>query len=100
LAASAPWRSFSSPLPVPSQVLSVIYMNLMPDISPEWVDWYLLTPEERWRESSILWNTFLSLGGSLEPEPDTDSPFFDAPSWRPLPVDGRPGVRVLRRCGI
>ena len=77
-----------------------MYMNLMPDISPEWVDWYLLTPEERWRESSILWNTFLSLGGSLEPEPDTDSPFFDAPSWRPLPVDGRPGVRVLRRCGI
>ena len=81
-------------------MLSVMNMNLMPDISPEWVDWYLLTPEERWRESSILWNTFLSLGGSLEPEPDTDSPFFDAASWRPLPVDGRPGVRVLRRCGI
>ena len=81
-------------------MLNVIYMNLMPDISPEWVDWYLLTPEERWRESSILWNTFLSLGGSLEPEPDTDSPFFDAASRRPLPIDGRPGVRVLRRCGI
>lgn len=81
-------------------MLSVMNMKLMPDISPEWVDWYLLTPEERWRESSILWNTFFSLGGSLEPEPDTDSPFFDAASWRPLPVDGRPGVRVLRRCGI
>lgn len=75
-------------------------MNLKSEISPEWVDWYLLTPEQRWSQSGMLWNTFLSLGGSLEPEPDTDSPFFDAASWSPLPIDGRPGVRVLRRCGI
>jgi hypothetical protein len=75
-------------------------MNMELDISPEWQSWYLLTPEERWRESSTLWTTFLSLGGSLEPEPDTDSPFFDAASWCPLPADGRPSLRVLRRCEV
>jgi len=72
----------------------------IPNISPEWLDWYSLTPQERWLESGRLWATFFSLGGSLEPEPDTDSPFFDAKTWSPLPVDGRPGVRVLRSCGI
>lgn len=72
----------------------------IPDISAEWQHWYSLSPQERWRESGVLWATFLSLGGSLEPEPDTNSPFFDAASWRPLPADGRPGLRVLRRSGI
>jgi hypothetical protein len=70
------------------------------DISPEWLDWYSMTPEQRWQESGRLWSTFLLLGGSLEPEPDTDSPFFDAASWCPLPADGRPGLRVLRSCGV
>jgi hypothetical protein len=32
---------------------------------PEWLDWYRLTPEERWRESMKLWDTYLMLGGSL-----------------------------------
>ena len=70
------------------------------DISSEWQEWYSLSPQERWKESGRLWATFFSLGRSLEPEPDTDSPFFDAASWRPLPVDGRAGLRVLRSCGI
>jgi hypothetical protein len=75
-------------------------MHQIADISPEWREWYSLTPQERWSESGRLWATFLSLGGSLEPEPDTDSPFFDAASWRPMPADGRSGLRVLRSCGI
>lgn len=69
-------------------------------ISSEWLDWYSLTPRERMEHSGKLWETFLALGGSLEPEPDTQSPFFDADAWRPMPVDGRPGLRVLRSCGI
>lgn len=69
-------------------------------IPSEWLNWYALTPEERWSESGRLRNTFLMLGGSLEPEPDTESPFFDESAWRPQPAHGRSGVRILRSCGI
>jgi hypothetical protein len=75
-------------------------MDLDHVISGEWLEWYLMTPRQRWVESGRLWQTFISLGGSLECEPDTESPFFDAESWRPMPLDGRPGLRVLRSCGI
>ena len=66
-------------------------------VGEELAEWYSLTPQERWRESAKLWEVFLSVGGSLDPEPDTQSPFFDpsAPSSRP--VDGGPGLRVVRR---
>jgi hypothetical protein len=66
----------------------------------EWAEWYRLTPQERWDRSQALLPTFLALGGTLDAEPDTQSPFFDADAWRPLPPDGRPGVRVLRRRGV
>ena len=39
----------------------------------EWAEWYRLTPEQRFLESMKLWETYLALGGSLEPEPDTQS---------------------------
>ena len=69
-------------------------------VGEEQAEWYSLTPMERWRESSKLWQVYLSMGGSLDPEPDTQSPFFDreAPSSRP--VDGRSGLRVVRRGGV
>ena len=69
-------------------------------VGEELAEWYLLTPQERWQESGKLWGIFLSLGGSLDPEPDTQSPFFDpeAPSSRP--VDGRSGLRAVRRSGV
>ena len=66
-------------------------------VGDEWAEWYRLTPVQRWLESEKLWQTYLALGGSLDSEPDTQSPFFDADTWRPVPLDGRPGVRVLRR---
>lgn len=66
----------------------------------EWPDWYTLTPLERLEESSKLWQTYLKLGGSLDPEPDTQSPFFDPEEWRALALDGRPGLRVVRRGGV
>ena len=43
---------------------------------PEWADWYRLTPAERWIESGRLWATYLSLGGTLDSEPDTPSPYL------------------------
>lgn len=69
-------------------------------IPSEWLEWYGLSPQQRWKESEHLRDTYLLLGGSLEPEPDTESPFFDAETWRPLPAHGRPGMRILRGCGI
>lgn len=66
----------------------------------EWAEWYRLTPQERWSENAKMWETFLLLGGSLDPEPDTQSPFFDEQEWRSLTGHGRPGVRIVRRSGI
>ncbi len=60
----------------------------------EWLEWYRLTPQERWRESAKLWERFLTLGGSLDPEPDTQSPFYDHDAPGPGAADGRPGLRV------
>jgi hypothetical protein len=47
-------------------------------VESEWAEWYRLTPAQRWLESEKLWQTYLALGGSLDPKPDTQSPFFDA----------------------
>jgi hypothetical protein len=66
----------------------------------EWASWYALSPSERFLESMRLWETYLALGGSFEPEPDTQSPFFDPEEWRENAAHGRPGVRVLRRGGV
>ena len=67
---------------------------------PDWAEWYLLTPAQRWEASMQLWQTYLQLGGSLDPEPDTQSPFFDPEDARPSPPDGRPGLRVIRRSRV
>lgn len=69
-------------------------------VGAEWAEWYMLTPQERFRESMKLWDTYLALGGSLDPEPDTQSPFFDPEEWRENAAHGRTSVRVLRRGGV
>jgi hypothetical protein len=69
-------------------------------VGAEWAEWYRLTPAERWVESEKLWQTYLMLGGSLDPEPDTQSPFYDPKAPRPRPAHGRAGVRVLRRSRV
>ena len=69
-------------------------------VGDEWAEWYRLTPAQRWTETSLLWQTYLALGGSLDPEPDTQSPFFDARAPGPVPAHGRPGLRVIRRSGV
>ncbi len=66
-------------------------------VGGEWAEWYRLTPLQRWLESEKLWQTYLALGGSLDPEPDSQSPFFDAQQRGPRTPHGRPSVRVLRR---
>ena len=66
-------------------------------VEEEWAEWYRLTPIQRWMESQKLWQTYLAMGGSLDPEPDTQSPFFDARAQRSSTSHGRSGLRVLRR---
>lgn len=68
--------------------------------SDEWLAWYRMTPAERWRESEKLWSYFLTAGGSLDREPDSQSPFSSPRLRRPVPAHGRTGVHFLRRGGI
>ena len=66
-------------------------------VGAEWAEWYSLTPVQRLEESSRLWQTYLELGGSLDPEPDSQSPFYSDDEWRAFAPHGRPGMRVVRR---
>ena len=63
-------------------------------------DWALLSPEERYIESGKLWAVYLNLGGSLDPEPDSQSPFDFEENERAVPADRRSGVHFIRRGGI
>ena len=45
-------------------------------MEPEWVAWIRLSPAERWRASRSLLKHYLSIGGSLEPDPDPQCPFW------------------------
>ena len=85
-----------------ASITKTIPLKADPDdqLDSEWSEWYRMTPSQRWRESHTLWSFYLQVGGSLDPEPDTQSPFDDASAQRAVPVDGRPGVRVLRRSGV
>ncbi len=69
-------------------------------VGEEWAEWYRLTPAQRLPETSRLWQTYLALGGSLDPEPDTQSPFFDARAPRPLTVPRNDNLLVINRSGI
>lgn len=69
-------------------------------VGHEWAEWYRMTPQERFAESMKLWQVYLSLGGSLDPEPDPQSPFFDEQEWHELFADGRPGVCAVRRSAV
>src|SRR5258705_12746570 len=76
------------------------YLTLVVDleelVGAEWAEWYRLTPAQRWLVSENLWQTYLALGGSLDPEPDTESPFYDPQAPRSGAAHGRAGVRVSR----
>ena len=67
-------------------------------VGPEWAQWYRMTPEQRWNASARLWADYLALGGSLDPEPDPQSPFFDPDDPVNWPQD-RPQVNVGRLPG-
>jgi hypothetical protein len=43
------------------------------DEDREWLD---LSPARRFLETTKLWKIYIALGGSLDPEPDPQSPFY------------------------
>jgi hypothetical protein len=65
-------------------------------VGGEWAEWYRLTPAQCWLESEKLWQTYLMLGGSLDPEPDTQSPFFDPKVARPTSAKQRKLEETVR----
>lgn len=65
--------------------------------SDSWQEWYRMTPLQRWNESQKLWQFYLQVGGSLDPEPDYQSPFDPFLPRGSAPAYGRSGLRVLRR---
>ena len=69
-------------------------------VGEEWASWYRLSPQERWHELQKLWEVYLYLGGSLDAQPDTQSPFFDSEAASKGAPDGRPGMRILRRSRV
>ena len=62
-------------------------------VGEEWAEWCRLSPRNAGLESEKLWQNYLALGGSLDPEPDTQSPFFDADVPCPRPAHGGPSLR-------
>ena len=70
------------------------------DDADSWLEWYRLTPIERWHESMKLWQFYLQAGGSLDPEPDSQSPFDAYMPRSTPPAYGGASLRVLRRSGV
>ncbi len=70
------------------------------DWPEEWQEWAKLTPLERFRESEKIFAQYLAMGGSLDPDPDPNSPFDDAQTSGAGPAYGRAGLRVLRRSAV
>ncbi len=65
-----------------------------------WTEWYRMSPLERWDESSKMWQFYLQIGGSLDPEPDPQSPFDSFMPRGSAPAYGGTGLRVLRRSRV
>jgi hypothetical protein len=73
------------------------HLELAKDEAEEWLR---MTPRQRLVESERLWAAYLALGGSLEPEYDSQSPFnflYYPDARRPQSNDRRPGTHRLRR---
>jgi len=60
----------------------------------------MLTPLERFQESEKIFAQYLALGGTLDPDPDPTSPFYDPETSGSGIAYGGAGVRVLRRGAV
>lgn len=65
-------------------------------IDDEVLDWYSMSPAERFVESQKLWEVFILFRGNYDPEPDTQSPFHIFETYGRCPADRRTGKHSLR----
>jgi hypothetical protein len=65
---------------------------LGPERAMDFLEWVRLTPAERYRETIRLWDHYLSLGGTLDPESDSQSPFDFPELERAFSADRRPSL--------
>jgi hypothetical protein len=70
------------------------------ELPDEWKEWLDLTPIERFRQSEQIFAQYLAMGGSLDPDPDPQSPFYDPQTSGAGAAYGRSGLRALRRSAI
>ena len=59
-------------------------------------EWLRLKPVERLLETTKLWAIYRLMGGDLDPEPDTQSPFCLFQTRRALPPNRRASMHHLR----
>ena len=60
-------------------------------------EWLSFTPAQRIMESGKLWKLYLLLGGSFEPESDSQSPFNFQEIQSKKPSNRRSSMHSLRR---
>lgn len=70
-------------------------IDLIKLVGERWAEWYAMTPQERFQQSMKLWDSYVQLGGTLAPEPDPQSPFFEPEEWREVYADGKPRFHVV-----
>lgn len=64
---------------------------------PDVLEFMALSPSQRVDHSAKLWEMYLTYGGSFDDDFDSQSPFFDPQAQYSSPVNGRSGVRLIRR---
>lgn len=60
-------------------------------------EWLHLNPAQRLRETTKLWSIYLALGGSLDPGPNSQSPFHFPEKSSAVSANRRTGLHRLRR---
>jgi hypothetical protein len=82
----------------PNSVDQTALVNPETIYPPDVLEWMALSPQERAARAGELWDIYLTYGGSLEPDIDPQSPFFDSEAPSSGASDGRAGVHLVRRC--
>ena len=74
------------------------FVNPLAVYPPDFVEWMELTLAERLVRTAQIWDIYIAYGGSFDPDPDPQSPFFDSETQSSGSANGRSGLRLVRRC--